>query len=269
LVEAYLAAPDYATLAAKTRRDYRRYLDRLAADCGSVQVRAIGHGWVLQLRDRFAATPRSANYLIQVLRLLMTFAVDRGWRPDNPALRPKRLKTGDGHRPWEEDEIARFRARWAADTVQRVAFELMLNTGQRGGDVIRLVGSQVRSGRIKLRQGKTGALVDIPCSADLAAVLNPWLEARQAAVLLVTGTGRPFKADHFRHTMRAAYQAANLPPGCTSHGLRYTAATRLREIGCDWQTIASITGHETVAMVRKYIEQRRMARIAVERLNML
>jgi integrase len=67
--------------------------------------------------------------------------------------------------------------------------------------------------------------------------------------------------------MRPAYAAGSLPEDCHSHGLRYTAAVRLSELGCDWETISSITGHETVSMVRKYLAKRRGARLAIKRLD--
>lgn len=267
LIEKYIASPDFAGLSAKTKTDYRRYLDLLAEQFGRLPVKTMPRAFVLELRDRYAATPRKANYLLQVLRLLLNYAVDRGWRADNPALRPKQLKTGEGHRPWEEAEIAAFRKRWPADTVERVAFELMLNTGQRGGDVIKMQRNHLRDGWLKVRQSKTNARVDIPSAADLRNVLTPWLRGHDAAVVLVTETGRPFTADHFRHTMRAAYEAAALPRDCTSHGLRYTAATRLAELGCDWETVAAVTGHETAEMARKYVEKRRKTRIAVGKVD--
>jgi hypothetical protein len=50
--------------------------------------------------------------------------------------------------------------------------------------------------------------------------------------------------------------------------LRYSAATILHELGPDWETIAAVTGHETVAMARKYTEKRRRARLTISRLNL-
>ena len=85
--------------------------------------------------------------------------------------------------------------------------------------------------------------------------------------VLTTETGRPFKIDHFRHTMRAAIRAAALPDDRTLHGLRYTAATILRELGCDLPTIQAITGHRTAEMARKYSEKRRRSKVAIARLN--
>ena len=160
-----------------------------------------------------------------------------------------------------------LRKRWPAGTVERVAFELLLNTGQRGGDVASMRRAQYLQGVIHLVQAKTGARLEIPAAAELRAVLDPWLTNHEHLVILTTPTGRSFKIDHFRHTMRAAYQAAGLPSEATTHGLRYTAATVLRELGCDWEEIAAITGHSTVQMVRKYTRQRRIAEVTIARLD--
>jgi hypothetical protein len=62
---------------------------------------------------------------VQVLRLLMSFAIEEEIREDNLASKPKLLRTGDGHRPWEEDEIEAFRETWGPGTRERVAFELL------------------------------------------------------------------------------------------------------------------------------------------------
>ncbi len=151
--------------------------------------------------------------------------------------------------------------------MQRVAFELALQTGQRGGDLVRLTRNDYRDGWIRLRQAKTRQPVDIPASAALRAVLDPWIAGHDAVVILTTSTGRAFQVDHFRHVMRDAYAAAGLPDDCTTHGLRYTTATVLAEQGCDWPTIAAVTGHRTAEMVRRYTSRLRRASAAIERLG--
>lgn len=235
-------------------------------DFGHLPVKTMPRAFVFELRDKYADTPRKANYIVQILRRLMSWAVDRGWRSDNPVLRPRQLRAGAGHRPWEEAEIARFRAAWPTSAVQRVAFELLLNTGQRGGDVIQMTRATCRDGWVTLRQKKTRERLSVPQTPELTAVLESWLSSHHHAVILTTPAGRPLKVDYFRHLMRKAYCAAGLPDDCTSHGLRYTAATRLREVGCDWQTIGAITGHRTAEMARKYSERRRLAELGMGRL---
>jgi integrase len=122
-------------------------------------------------------------------------------------------------------------------------------------------------GIIHVTQNKTRARVPVPASADLRAALDPWLKTHKHVVMLVTDTGRQFKVDHFRHTMRAAYTAAGLPADCTTHGLRYTAAVVLHELGCDWEIISAITGHETVEMVRHYLRKKRNTTVAIASLD--
>jgi len=260
LIEHYRASPDFSAKAEKTRRDYTRYLDALKRDYGHLPIRTMPRDFVFALRDKHAATPRKANYLLQILRLLFAYALDRPATfgvTVNPAARPKSLKGGGGHRPWEEREIAAFRARWPVGTWERTAFELMLNTGQRGGDVVKMTRSHLAGGSVRVLQSKTGARVEIRISRDLAEALTPWLAGHpHLAVLGKVGV------DRFRHRMAEAFKAVGLPD-VTTHGLRYTAATRLRELGLDWEEIGAITGHQTAEMARKYTRQRRTASVAI------
>lgn len=267
LTRAFKESPDFRQLSKSAQRDYRWIIEKLAQRFGPLPVATMPRALVFKLRDELADKPRTANYTIAVLRRLLSFAVDHGYRSDNPALRPRLLKTSGGHRPWTDAEIERFRATWPAASAQRVAFELALHTGQRGGDLIRLTRHDYREGWISLRQSKTGQPVDLPAAPALRAVLDPWLAATGAVVMLVTDTGRAFQIDNFRHVMRAAYEAAGLPADCTTHGLRYTTATILAEQGCDWPTIAAVTGHRTAEMVRRYTSRRRQASAAVDRLK--
>jgi site-specific recombinase XerD len=269
LIDVYREAPEFRNRAPKTRRDYGRYLDLLKAQHGHRSVAAMPREAVFKIRDEHQATPRTANYIIAVLRLILSYAEDRKltfrlptyWT--NPARRPKKLDTGEGHRPWEEAEIDAYRKQWGVKTLERVLFEAFLNSGQRGGDLAPMIRQQYFRGEIAVAQEKTKERVWIPASRDLRAALNPWLDRHAHVVLFPTSTGRPLKVDHMRHLMREAIRAAGLPDDCTLHGLRYTFATRGIELGLDWQTIESIVGHKTAEMAFKYTEKRRRARLAI------
>ena len=273
LIDSYRAAPEFLTLGAKTRKDYGRYLYIVKEKHGHRSVAAMPREAVFKLRDEFQGTPRTANYVVSVLRLILTYAEDRKgafrlpphWT--NPARRPKKLRTGDGHRPWEEAEIAAYRKHWQIGTLARVLFEAFLNTGQRGGDIAPMIRQQYFQGEIAVAQEKTKERVWIPASRDLREALDPWLKEHEHVVLFPTPTGRPLKVDHMRHLMRDAIRAAALSDDCTLHGLRYSFATRAIEIGLDWQTIESIAGHRTAEMAVKYTEKRRRARLAVVTLD--
>ena len=271
VVEAYRASPEYAQLAPRTQRDYRRHLDWWKADFGDLTVATMPREFVREIRDKYAATPRTANYKIVVLAIALSWAADRpstfmlplGWR--NPAARPKLLKTGDGHRPWEDVEIAAFRNTHRIGTRERTAFELLLNTGQRGQDVAAMTRQQYAKGWLKVAQQKGGEKVEIPASKALRTALDAYLKAHDH-IALFHGRGGAMGVDRFRHLMREAYQAAGLT-GVTSHGLRTTAATVLLELGCDYGLIGAIVGHRTAQMIQHYTRQRRQARAAITRLD--
>jgi integrase len=273
LIDVYRSSPEFRALADKTRKDYGRYLDLLKRQHGHRSVAQMPREAVLKIRDDNQENPRTANYIVAVLRLILSYAEDRAktfrlppnWV--NPARRPKRLRTGTGHRPWEEVEVAAFRKRWGSDTLERVLFEVFLNAGQRGGDIAPMIRQQYFRGEIAVAQEKTKERVWIPASSELRAVLDPWLDQHGHVVLFRTPTGRPLKVDHMRHLMRDAIRQAELPDDCTLHGLRYTFATRAIEIGLDWQTIESIVGHRTAEMAHKYTAKRRSARLAIATLD--
>jgi integrase len=226
---------------------------------------------VLRLRDEFSDKPRTgdANYLISVLRLILSYAAERpqtfllpnSWA--NPARHPKRLREGDGHRPWEEVEIDAFRRCWPLATLERTLFETFLNTGQRGEDIAPIVRQQYFRAEIAVVQQKTRERVWIPASRELREALDLWLAGHQHVVMFPTRTGRSLRITQMRHLMRAAMRAAALPDDCTLHGLRYTFATRALELGLDWQTMESIVGHQTAQMAHKYTAKRRNARLAI------
>ncbi|CCG09027.1 tyrosine-type recombinase/integrase [Pararhodospirillum photometricum] len=264
LIEDYKKSPEFKEKSEKTRKDYSTYLELLKVSYGNLPVKTMPRDFIFALRDKYASTPRKANYIIQMLRILFNYALDRPTTYGvtvNVAARPKGLKEGPGHKPWEEAQIDAFRATWPAGTWERVAFELCLNTGQRGGDVLAMERGQVVGGVIKVHQKKTGAMVEVKISTALGDVLGPWLAGLEGDRILGS-----MLADGFRHRMSRAFKTAGLK-GVTTHGLRYTAATRLREVGMDWEDIAAITGHQTAEMTRKYSAQKKRASKAIDRLD--
>ena len=76
----------------------------------------------------------------------MHFAIDNGWRDDDPTLRMQKFAKGEFH-TWTEEEIAQFEMRWPIGTTERLAFSLLLYTGQRRSDVVANVrGTDVKDG---------------------------------------------------------------------------------------------------------------------------
>src|SRR4029077_7881017 len=83
--------------------------------------------------------PFAARNWLKVLRGLMTFAVNMGLRKDDPTQGVKlaKVKAGEIH-TWTEAEIAQFAEWHTIGSKARLAQALLLYTGQRRSDVVRM-----------------------------------------------------------------------------------------------------------------------------------
>ena len=263
LIEEFTQSPEFKNLADKSRSEYKRYLAMIQKPLGDHPVAELTTPQVYMIRDKLSETPRKADYLISVLKKILGFSVKRGYRKENPAAGVEKISKPKSYIPWEDFQIQAFRSQWGIDTMQRVAFELALNTGQRGGDIIDMTRSDYNDGWISVQQNKTGQKLEIPVSAALAEVLDPWLVKHKHIMLVTNANGAQFKKNNFEHVMRRAYNACGFNLDLSTHGLRYTAATVMREIGVTRDDIAAITGHQTEQMLHKYTRQKRRAERAI------
>jgi integrase len=271
LVAIYKAAPEFLNLAPTTRRDYGAVLDMLMTRFGTVAVDRCHRAWVLRMRDEVQEKPRTANYRVAIIRRLMSFAVDRGLRQDNPALRVGILGSAQEHRIWTQAEIAAMTSPIAGDIALPVL--LGLYTAQRRGDLLRLPWLAYDGTAIRLRQSKGAKLKDnarvmvLPVPAELKAALDA--TPRRGPTICVTATGKPWKEDHFAHRFAETRAALGLADDLHFHGLRHTRLTLLAEAGATEAELMATGGHKTSAMVSRYTKQagqEGLARKGAERL---
>ncbi len=269
LIVAYYQSAEFTTLAASTRATYRGVIERLRAEHGDKPVRLMSADRIKRDKDRMAGTPAAANARLAILRLLMRFAVDRGWRKDNPLDGIKKVRsTGGGFHTWTEEEIAAYEARWASGTRARLALALLLYTLQRRSDVIGMGRQHQKGGALHVQQQKTGARLVIPIHPTLATELAH-VPADQMT-FLQTAFGAPFTSAGFGNWFAECCRAAGLPKGCAAHGLRKAGSRRLAEAGCSASVIQSLTGHTTLKEVARYTaaaDQEARARQGMEALS--
>ena len=269
VASAWYGSHRFTGLTAVSQRTYRRLLEGFLAEHGGKPVAAIEPRHLLSILDARSGTPAQANALLNVLRLLLQFAFERGWRRDNPARDVKRLRyTKKPYATWTEADISAFEVRWPLGTRARLALALLLYTGQRRGDVIRMGPQHVRDGSVEVVQGKTGTRLAIPVHAALHAAIAAHEGGHLA--FLVTQAGEPFTPTGFYNWFVDCADKAGLGEGLSPHGLRKAAARRLAEAGCTSHQIAAITGHRTLAEVERYTKeanQRHLAKAAVTRLG--
>ena len=158
-----------------------------------------------------ARRPGMANLTRAVLRRLFSYAIDLGLRRDNPFDRTKRYKLGT-HHTWTDSQLAAFEKRWPLGTRERLAYAVLLYTGQRVGDAVRMQRSDIRKGAIHVIQAKTGA--------ELYIQLHPALERAMKAgpsngiYLIGDRAGRPIKSSGLSMLIRNAAKAGGFRRMC-------------------------------------------------------
>lgn len=255
LIAKYYRSAEFWKLAEATKTTYRGILERFRAEHGSKSIAGLHRKKVRELIEAKRETPWAANNLLQMLRILMKFALEEELRTDDPTVgaRPISSKT-DGFHSWTEDEIATFETKHPVGSRARLAFALLLYTGQRRSDVIRMGKQHIRDGWISFRQQKTGQDMRVPVHPELKRVIAAtptgnltFLVTNEKAV----GRSKPFTAPGFTNWFREMCREAELPH-CSAHGLRKSMARRLAEAGCSEHEIAAITGHRSLQEVRRY-----------------
>lgn len=260
LVETYHRSPRYRSLAPRTARDYDKVLAWVKAKLGPLPVDQMQRKDVIRARDANADTVRFANYIVQVLRILMEHAIDQGWREDNPAKGVSLIKSNNAPREaWPEDLIAAFRGEATGRTL--LIFELALGTGQRIGDVLKMRWSDIDGDGINVTQGKTGARLWVPFTPHLKTVLAT--TNKVGATICAWGMGKPTSYRGAADLIMAVRRKIGAEQ-FDIHGLRYSAASELAALGCSDELIQAVTGHATGAMVRKYAGAARQKVRAIE-----
>lgn len=250
LLRLYLGSALYSKLSPSSKRNYRVILEKFCEKYGNLPVSQFSRKHASAILAKLSDTPEAANTLMKRLRLLLNFAVDIGMIPSNPMAGMKGYKSdSEGYHDWSEQEIAQFMARHPPGTKAHLALMLMLCTGQRKSDAVRMGWGDVANGMIRVRQQKTGTPLMIPILPELKAALADL--PKDAPAFLLTEYGRPYSAAGFGNWVRDRCDEAGLP-NCSSHGLRKACARRLAEAGCTHHEIKAITGHKTDAEVRRY-----------------
>jgi integrase len=249
----------FGSKSAGTQRMRRGILERFRAAYGERPFALLPPEWIEALLD--SKPPHAARSWLVTLRSLCRFAIKRRYRRDDPTANIKLASIkSDGFHTWTEEEIAQFEAHHPVGTKPRLALALLLYTGQRRSDVVRMGRQHIREGVLTVKQEKTGATLAIPVHPHLQAVFDATPSAQ--LTFLVTATGKGYDGNHFSRRFREWCDAAGLPKRCSPHGLRKAACRRLAEAGCSANEIMAISGHATMKELVRYTAAADQARLA-------
>ncbi len=262
-----MRSANYLSLRDTTKTSYASRIEMLRTKHGHRSVAGLTRERIISgILQPHADRPGAALSTLKTLHILIRHAISIGWLDHDPSLGIKRPKTQE-IRSWTDAEIAAFEQHWPIGTRQRLAFALMLYTGQRRSDVHRMTWADVSEGIIRIAQQKTGRKLTIPLHRDLLTVLTT--ADHDHMTIINTEYGKPFTVDGFSQWIRDAITAAGLPLDCQPHGLRKAAGRRLAEAGCTAHEIMAVLGHKTLTEAERYTREADQARLAQAAFNKL
>jgi integrase len=266
LITDFYGSRPFRDLKPSSQKTYRYVLEPMAKAHGHRSVALMTHQVASKIiADIGSEKPGMANLTKSVLQTLMKFAVKEKWRDDNPMANIKNFKTGT-HHTWTEGELQTFEKRWPLGTRQRLAYALLLHTGQRIGDVAKMHRADIVNGELHVIQEKTGVELYLPIVPEVEQALKAY--PAKGLTLFGNERGQPISAKGIYQLLKTAIAEAGLPAKCVPHGLRKAAIRRLAEAGRSEKQIASVSGHKTLREIQRYTaaaDQRRLARDAMRK----
>jgi|SRR5215831_18999854 len=269
LIVAYYASAEFTHVLSPATQKYRRnIIERFRAPRGDRPVKLVEQRHVVAILEHIKK-PHARKSWLKAIRGLMKYAVQVGMIASDPTrdIKLAKLPKSDGHKTWGEPQIEAFRTKHPLGTRPRLALELLLNTVQRRGDVVRMGRQHVRDGKLEVKQRKTGVALTLPVLPELAEAIVA--TPSEHLTFLVTGHGKPFSDAGFGNWFRECCDEAGLK-GYSAHGLRKAGCVRLAEAGCSANVIAAWSGHLTLGEVARYTraaDQKRLAESAVAKLG--
>lgn len=214
-------------------------------------------------------TPHKAKHLLTAVRRLLSEALDQDWIEHDPSLKIGWRPDYTGWRAWTADERSTFEKRWPNGSMPRAAYALALWTGSRRSDVAAQRWSDVDfvAERITVRQIKTGKvlrLLLLPMLQDALAGIP-----RRTETVISNAYGKSFSDKSLTGMMAHWTNLADMPPGCTFHGLRKTLGKYLAEEGATSKQAGGILGHDDLDHVELYSREAEQERLAVDGMTKL
>jgi integrase len=278
LCAAYLASPEFGELSPATKAARRRILESTWSEpftpgsndlFGDCPFKDFSGKHVRVLRDRKRDYPDAANVRVKTIRAVFSWALETEHATINPAVGVAKLKSRnpDGYHTWTVEEVAQYRERHELGSKARLALELLLFTGARRSDVVRLGPPMAQDGWLRWTVAKTKRPIEIPILPQLQAVVDA-TPLTGLGTWLVTQYGKPFTVAGFGNWFRDRCNEAGLLH-CSAHGLRKAGATIAAENGATPHDLMAIFGWESLAQVDGYTRMASRRKLAGEKMRLL
>lgn len=281
LVIAYKSSDAYIDLADSTKRNWSRWLDRIRDHFGKLSIRQFDRPTIRtdikKWRSEWKDQPRSADYGMQVLSALLSFAVEEGRLGSNPCKGIGSLYESDrSDIIWEDGDLTTLQ-KHATPEVFRAA-KLASLTGLRLGDLLALRWDQIGEKSIerktnksqsKKKKTKKAKVASIPLYKELKNFLDECPRSEKAETVLTTSRGTPWEGWGTGWN-DAMTESGLIEQDLHFHDLRGTAATKFYKAGLTEREIAIILGwseQNVSRIISRYVNRAALLEQTIERLN--
>lgn len=268
LIDRYRETGAYRGLSAATRKQRDNIFKHVVENAGHAPYKAVTRRKIVQGREDRAATPAQARNFLDAMRGLFRWAFEAELMTNDPTAgvkNPPRPKSA-GFAAWTEEEVVAYEERWPIGTKERVWLHVLLYTGLRRGDAVRIGRQHVRGGIATIRTEKTGTEVSIPILPSLADTIA--IGPTGDLAFIVGETGKPLTKESFGNMFRAACNAAGVKK--SAHGVRKIGATRAAEAGAtvaELEALFGWTGGTMASLYTKTADRKRLAKSASEKIR--
>lgn len=267
--------------AANTLEAYRRDLD--GAEEGLGDLANASRASVAKLAGDWAdLAPSTVARKSSALRQFFGFAVDEGWRVDDPS---GALPSPRTRRPLPKvlshDAVEQLleRAELEAASGKPIAIrqlallELLYGSGLRASELVGLpLSAAPRDAPLMTVMGKGGQARMVPISDRASQALATWIAIRPGAppsrFLFPSRGGKHLTRVRLFQILKELAQRADLDPTKVSpHVLRHAFATHLLEGGADLRVLQTLLGHADIATTQIYthVDAARLVQLVNER----
>ena len=243
----------YKPSSKKSTRSFLTF--RLLPAFGSKRLDRIAPAQVRKWFDGYSRTaPGGANKGLELLRQILNFAIARGHLEKNPTQDIRLNRRPKLARFLSREEIARLHRALDAQTgkgnrQQAEIFRLLLLTGCRKSEIVRLRWSEVRADGLVLADSKTGPR-RVPLNSQARRIIER--QPRGASPFVFPSPSDPSRPRSHELPLWSRVRAEAGIEDVRLHDLRHTYASHAVMNGVPVPVVSRMLGHSTVRMTLRY-----------------
>ncbi len=258
-------------------KNYKFHFKYLENNYGKVKIENFTPAKIAEIRDRLKDEGRSNatvnRYLSTLSSLFNTIVKEWMWLNANPCRNIKKLREDNARERFlTKDEISKLLAVAKQETKLPMYPILLIavRTGMRRGEILNLKWTDIDydNGLIIIQRTKNGDKRSVPLTLEIKEALEVYGKVRRLDTQLVfPSPTKPSVPPEIKNEFANIIAKAEITD-FRFHDLRHTAASYMAMSGASLLDIASILGHRTMHMVKRYSHLTKShERSVIERMN--